>query len=45
MLRAGRLYGEAGAAGAYLGQFYPGPHRFDLEMQEAAFTQLAEWLG
>ncbi len=27
---------------AYRGQFYPGPHKFDLEMQSAAFTWLAE---
>jgi dienelactone hydrolase len=29
---------------AYSGQFYPGPHKFDLEMQEAAFDWLEEWL-
>ena len=30
-------YQAAGAAAAYAGQFYPGPHKFDLEMQVAAF--------
>lgn len=32
-------YRSAGAPEAYTGQFYPGPHKFDLEMQQAAF----EW--
>jgi dienelactone hydrolase len=39
--RIGALYREAGRADAYTGQFYPGPHKFDVPMQEAAFT----WLG
>jgi hypothetical protein len=30
---------------AYVGQFYPGPHRFDLEMQTAAFAWLKQTLG
>ncbi len=34
-------YQQAGAASAYTGQFYPGPHKFDLEMQAAAFGWLA----
>jgi len=34
-------YASVGQPAAYTGQFYPGPHKFDLEMQEAAF----EWLG
>jgi dienelactone hydrolase len=42
--RLRRLYERAGAADNYLGQFYPGPHRFDRTMQEAAFTQLGTWL-
>jgi hypothetical protein len=29
-----------GQPDAYTGQFYPGPHKFDLEMQSAAF----DWL-
>jgi dienelactone hydrolase len=37
-------YRRAGAADHYVGQFYPGPHRFDLAMQEAAFAQLRTWL-
>ncbi len=31
----------AGAPENYRGEFYPGPHRFDVELQEAAFG----WLG
>lgn len=38
--RLSGLYAYAGCREAYTGQFYPGPHKFDLEMQEAAF----EWL-
>ena len=34
-------YERAGAPGAYRGEFYAGPHRFDLEMQERAF----EWFS
>ncbi len=30
---------------AYTGQFYPGPHRFDIEMQAAAFAWLRERLA
>lgn len=33
-------YSNAGVPEAYSGQFFPGPHKFDLEMQAAAF----EWL-
>ncbi len=43
-----RLKGHFAAAGrpeAYTGQFYPGAHRFDLEMQKAAFEWLREKLG
>jgi hypothetical protein len=29
---------------AYMGQFYPGPHKFDLEMQSAAFDWLKKEL-
>jgi dienelactone hydrolase len=39
--RIARQYERAGAPGAYRGAFYPGPHRFDAEMQEAAFSWLA----
>jgi dienelactone hydrolase len=35
-----RHYTSAGHPQAYTGQFYPGPHKFDLEMQAAAFGWL-----
>jgi dienelactone hydrolase len=38
-------YASVGKPEAYLGQFYPGPHRFDLEMQSAAFEWLKLTLG
>jgi dienelactone hydrolase len=38
--RLGAAYAEAGEKEAYTGEFYPGPHRFDVPMQEAAFTWL-----
>ena len=31
-------YRAVGVESAYTGQFYPGPHKFDLEMQQAAFA-------
>jgi dienelactone hydrolase len=37
-------YERAGAPDAYRGEFYPGLHRFDLEMQEAAFGWLKQSL-
>jgi dienelactone hydrolase len=33
-------YASVGRPDAYTGQFYPGPHKFDLEMQDAAFAWL-----
>jgi hypothetical protein len=42
--RISRHYAGVGAAGAYIGQFHPGPHRFDVPMQEAAFTWLRRHL-
>jgi dienelactone hydrolase len=33
-------YCKVGAAEAYRGEFYPGPHRFDAEMQQSAFSWL-----
>jgi dienelactone hydrolase len=33
-------YAGIGHPDAYTGEFYPGPHKFDLEMQEAAFAWL-----
>ncbi len=38
--RIARLYASTGRPQAYTGQFYPGPHKFDLEMQAAAFKWL-----
>lgn len=29
----------------YVGQFYPGPRRFDPEMQDSAVDHLAKWLS
>jgi dienelactone hydrolase len=37
-------YGKSGSLTAYQGQFYPGPHKFDLEMQTAAFDWLQKTL-
>lgn len=42
--RLQRLYATANAPKAYTGQFYPGPHKFDTEMQDAAFDWLKERL-
>jgi hypothetical protein len=28
----------------YVGEFYPGPHKFDLAMQASAFAWLKRWL-
>ncbi|MFN0195013.1 MAG: dienelactone hydrolase family protein [Aestuariivirga sp.] len=38
-------YANLGAQEAYTGAFYPGPHRFDIAMQEQAFAWLAQHLG
>jgi dienelactone hydrolase len=38
-------YAYAGAPDAYAGEFYPGPHKFDLEMQRSAFAWLKARLG
>ncbi len=35
-------YQKTGSPQAYSGQFYPGPHKFDVEMQQAAFDWLAD---
>jgi dienelactone hydrolase len=35
-------YRSVGRPEAYTGQFYPGPHKFDLEMQAAAFAWLKQ---
>ena len=39
--RLQRHYASVGEPEAYTGQFYPGTHKFDLEMQSAAF----DWLN
>jgi hypothetical protein len=38
-------YERADAAEAYVGEFYPGPHRFDVRMQLSASNRLAGWLS
>jgi len=43
--RMTELYRGTGHPEAYTGEFYPGPHKFDLEMQAAAFAWLRKWLG
>lgn len=42
--RLAALYRNAGASKNYRGEFYPGPHKFDLEMQENAFRWLKKQL-
>jgi dienelactone hydrolase len=37
-------YASVGQPDAYTGQFYPGPHKFDLQMQLAAFDWLKKQL-
>lgn len=38
------IYQAAGSPNTYTGQFYPGPHKFDITMQEAAFDWLNSYL-
>ncbi|MBN8994972.1 MAG: hypothetical protein J0H94_07085 [Rhizobiales bacterium] len=40
--RMAESYAAAGAPHAYKGEFYPGPHRFDAPMQDAAFAWLRQ---
>jgi hypothetical protein len=35
--RLATTYAQTGGQGAYTGEFYPGPHCFDVSVQEAAF--------
>lgn len=42
--RIRRIYTKAGAPENYSGRFYPGPHKFDIEMQEDAFDWFDRWL-
>ncbi len=37
-------FASVGASEAYVGQFYPGPHKFDVAMQGAAFAWLKQQL-
>jgi len=39
------VFEKAGAGDRYVCRFYPGPHKFDREMQEFAFSWLDEWLN
>ena len=39
------IYRRAGALDRYRCSFYPGPHKFDLEMQAEAFDWFDAWLG
>ncbi|HEY1721140.1 MAG TPA: hypothetical protein VGG27_07830 [Magnetospirillaceae bacterium] len=43
--RIAARYAESGAPQAYRGLLYPGPHRFDEEMQRAAFAWLSDTLA
>ena len=38
------IYQKMGAADRYSGRFYPGPHKFDLDMQGDAFAWFERWL-
>lgn len=42
MLR--EAYDKAGVSERYVGKFYPGPHKFDLEMQAEAWAWFGRWL-
>lgn len=38
------VYGKSGAAERYKASFYPGPHKFDRDMQAEAFEWFDRWL-
>lgn len=38
------IYAKMEAPDQYVGKFYPGPHKFDVEMQEDAFDWFSRWL-
>ena len=42
--RLAETYASVCCPEAYRGEFYPGPHKFDIEMQQSAFAWLGEWL-
>lgn len=44
-LRLAQHYAAVGAPESYRGEFYPGGHKFDVPMQDAAFAWLAENLA
>jgi len=44
-VRLKALFASVGAPDNYTGQFYPGPHKFDCEMQGAAFDWLVQRLA
>ncbi len=39
------VYEKAGAADRYACTFHPGPHKFDVRMQEEAFAWFDQWLS
>ena len=38
------VYKKANAAGNYKCSYYPGPHKFDADMQKEAFDWFDKWL-
>ena len=42
--RLEKIYEKMGAPELYSGMFFPGPHKFDVEMQEAAFDFYDKWM-
>ena len=42
--RLTKIYKKMGVPEMYRGHFFPGPHKFDVEMQEVAFTFYDEWM-
>ncbi|MBU0951234.1 MAG: hypothetical protein KKH91_00180 [Elusimicrobia bacterium] len=38
------IYKKTGYKSNYSGKFFPGPHKFDIKMQEDAFAWLEKWL-
>ena len=43
-VRIDAIYRKMDAANRYSGRFYPGPHKFDVEMQGDAFAWFDRWL-
>jgi dienelactone hydrolase len=43
-LKIAEIYSRMGCPENYSGRFYPGPHKFDAEMQEDAFVWFEKWL-